>query len=72
MFVDGARLPVYLAMQHREIAAIWPWVALATVGVTIGTALGSRLLAGIPELWFRRVLAFLLTILGGAMLLRSI
>ena len=72
LFVDGARLPVYLAMQRREIAAIWPWVALATAGVTIGTVLGSRVLVGIPELWFRRVLAFILAILGFAMLLRGI
>jgi uncharacterized membrane protein YfcA len=72
LFVDGARLPVYLAMQHREIAAIWPWVALATVGVIIGTLLGSRVLAGIPEAWFRRVLALILAILGVAMLVRGV
>jgi hypothetical protein len=49
LFVDGARLPVYLATQHREIAALWPPVGLATVGVTIGTVLGSRVLVCIPE-----------------------
>lgn len=69
--VDGARMPVYLAMQHDEIWAIWPWVALATVGITIGTVLGSRVLVRIPEVWFRRVLAVVLAILGGAMLVRA-
>jgi uncharacterized membrane protein YfcA len=72
LFVDGARLPVYLAMQHTDIAPLWPWIALASVGVTIGTLLGSRVLAGIPELWFRRVLACILAILGTAMLVRGV
>ena len=72
LFVDGARLPVYLALQHREIAAIWPWVALATVGVVIGTMLGTRVLVGISEVWFRRVLALILAVLGVAMLMRGL
>jgi uncharacterized membrane protein YfcA len=71
LFVDGARMPVYLATQHDEIRVIWPWVALATLGVTIGTVLGTRLLGRIPEIWFRRVLALVLAILGGAMLIRG-
>ena len=71
LFVDGARMPVYLAMQHAEIWAIWPWVAVATVGVAIGTVLGSRVLARIPEVWFRRVLAAVLALLGGAMVVRA-
>lgn len=69
--VDGARMPVYLAMQHAEMWAIWPWVALATVGVAIGTVLGSRVLARIPDVWFRRVLAVVLALLGGTMLVRA-
>lgn len=71
LFVDGARMPVYLVMQHDEIWAIWPWVAWATIGVTIGTVLGSRVLTRIPEVWFRRVLAVVLALLGGAMLVRA-
>jgi uncharacterized membrane protein YfcA len=47
-------------------------VVRATVGVTIGTALGSRVLVRIPEVWFRRVLAVILAILGAAMLVRGI
>ena len=63
---------MYLAMQHREIAAIWPWVTLATVGVIIGTVLGGRVLVGIPDVWFRRVLSLILAILGAAMLVRGL
>jgi uncharacterized membrane protein YfcA len=71
LFVDGARMPVYFVRQYDEIRAIWPWVALATVGVTIGTVLGSRVLSRIPEVWFRRVLALVLAVPGGAMLVRA-
>jgi uncharacterized membrane protein YfcA len=64
LFVDGARLPVYLATQWQEIAAIWPLVLIATVGVVIGTATGTRILGRVPERIFRRVLAVLLLVLG--------
>jgi len=70
LFVDGARMPVYLVAQHEQILAIWPWVALACVGVTIGTVMGSRALRRIPDVWFHRVLALVLFLLGGAMLAR--
>ena len=71
LLVDGARLPVYLVTQGREIAELGQWIALATIGVTAGTLLGSRTLAHIPERWFRRVLAVVLAILGGAMVIRG-
>jgi hypothetical protein len=64
LFVDGARLPVYLATQWREIAAIWPLVLTATGGVVIGTAFGTRILGRVPRRIFRRVIAGLLMVLG--------
>ena len=72
LVVDGARMPVYLMMQGRELAGIATWIALATLGVTVGTVLGSRALARIPEVWFHRVLALVLALLGGAMLWRGL
>ena len=72
LFVDGARMPVYLFNQHEEMAAFWPPIALATVCVVGGTVAGSRFLARIPEVWFRRVLAVVLALLGGAMLWRGV
>jgi uncharacterized membrane protein YfcA len=64
LFVDGARIPVYLATQGGEIAALWPLVLLATMGVVIGTALGTRVLGRVPQRRFRRVIAGLLVALG--------
>ncbi len=64
LFVDGARLPVYLATQWREIAAVWPLVLSATGGVVVGTAFGTRILGWVSERIFRRVIAVLLMALG--------
>jgi len=64
LFVDGARLPVYLFSDWRGIARIWPLVMVASVGVVIGTAAGTRVLGRLPERTFRRVLAVLLIVLG--------
>ena len=68
LFVDGARLPVYLATQWDDIVRQWPLVAAAIVGVCIGTAVGSRLLERIPRPLFRRIIAGLLFALGTYML----
>jgi uncharacterized membrane protein YfcA len=64
LFVDVARLPVYIATQGREIGSLWPLLLVATIGVLIGTILGVRLLARIQERAFRIVLAFVLLALG--------
>jgi uncharacterized membrane protein YfcA len=64
LFVDAARLPVYLATEWRGIAAIAPIVIVAIVAVMIGTALGTRVLGRVPDHLFRRLIAILLIALG--------
>jgi uncharacterized membrane protein YfcA len=71
LFVDGARMPVYLLDQHADMATLWPAITLSTLGVTAGTVLGSRALSRIPDAWFRRILAFVLAALGTVMLWRG-
>ena len=71
LFVDGARVPIYLYAQHDELNTHLTWILLAIAGVVAGTIVGSRALGRIPEVWFRRVLALVLTILGVAMLFRT-
>jgi uncharacterized protein len=68
LFVDGARMPVYLATQWRDISAIWPLVLIASAGVVVGTAAGARVLGHLPSRLFRRILAVLLLALGVYML----
>jgi hypothetical protein len=72
LFVDGARVPIYLYLQHDEIRARLLWILLAMGGVVVGTLAGSRTLGRIPDVWFRRVLALTLATLGVAMLIRAI
>ena len=64
LFVDVARLPVYLATQGREIIGWWRLLLAATVAIMVGTMLGTRLLSRLPQHGFRRVVAVLLLLLG--------
>lgn len=70
--VDATRLPVYLATQARAIGSVWPLVAAGTLGVVIGTALGTRVLRWLSERAFRRIVAVLLLALGIYMLVRGL
>jgi uncharacterized protein len=72
LFVDGARVPIYLYLEHDEMGAMLWWIALAITGVIAGTLIGSRTLGRIPDFWFRRVLALTLAVLGVVMLVRAI
>lgn len=72
LIVDGARMPVYLVTSGRDVLAIWPIVAVATVGVVVGTLFGNRLLGRVPEALFRPILAAILGILGAAMLVNGL
>ena len=71
LFVDGARLPIYLASQHDELLSRWPWILAATTGVTAGTMVGSRVLKSVPDVWFRRILAATLATLGALTVSRA-
>jgi uncharacterized protein len=72
LFVDGARLPVYLFTQGDQIADLWRPIAIASIGVLAGTLIGSRTLTRIPEVWFRRILAVVLWLLGITMIVRGL
>jgi uncharacterized membrane protein YfcA len=71
LFVDGARVPIYLYTQGDELRARLTWILLAIAGVVAGTIIGSRTLGRIPDVWFRRVLALTLAVLGVTMLVRG-
>ena len=72
LVVDGARMPVYLLGQYRQMSTLWVTIVTATVGVAVGTLLGSRVLSRIPDVWFHRVLGAVLAGLGGAMVVRAV
>jgi hypothetical protein len=64
LLVDLFRMPVYAALQHREIASAWPLVLTATVGVIAGTLLGKPLMQRIPENTFRTMVSVIILALG--------
>jgi uncharacterized membrane protein YfcA len=68
LIVDGARMPVYMSTQGKEVAALWPLLAICTCGVAIGTAVGIRILPRLQTTTFRRSVAILLAALGAWML----
>jgi uncharacterized membrane protein YfcA len=70
LVVDGARMPVYLAAEGARLLEIWPLIAVATVGVVVGTLAGMRVLPHVPDRAFRRLVAVLLLTLGSWMVLR--
>lgn len=64
LFVDAARMPVYLAVYWREMMSVVTPVTVATIGVVAGTVAGGRIVRRIPENSFRRAVAVLLAVLG--------
>lgn len=71
LFVDGARMPVYVATSGGEMWQARAPMIVAAIGVIIGTVAGARLLTNIPEHAFRRVVAIVLAALGIALLTRA-
>ena len=71
LFVDGARLPVYVMTAGSEVWAHRQEAIIASAGVVLGTIAGARLLRGISEAAFRKIVAILLAILGVSLLLRG-
>lgn len=67
LIVDGARLPVYLAMEGHELLDKWLLLVTATIGALAGTVLGQPVLRMIPERLYRRLVAGLVLCLGIAM-----
>jgi uncharacterized membrane protein YfcA len=64
LFVDVARLPVYVVAEGPEIAALWPVLAAASAAILVGTAIGTRVLARLPQEGFHRVVGVALIALG--------
>lgn len=72
LIVDGARMPVYMAIEAKGILSAWPLLLVAVAGALVGTFWGVRLLRQIPEQLFRRLLYLLILALGIYMLVHGI
>jgi uncharacterized membrane protein YfcA len=69
LLIDAARLPVYLAVEANGLARLSPAIAVASAGVVVGTLSGEKVLARVPEQYFRTVVGLLLVMLGVSFLL---
>jgi uncharacterized membrane protein YfcA len=68
LIVDAARMPVYMYSQGSQVLGLWRVLAVASAGVIIGTAIGTRILPTLKKATFRRSVAVLLAVLGMFML----
>lgn len=64
LVVDAARIPVYITVQRKEMAAIWEYILIATIGVFIGTIAGGWILKKIPEKSFKKTVAVIIFLIG--------
>lgn len=71
LFVDAARVPVYLATQANEVLNVSGWILIASIGVVIGTLVGGRALRRIPEPIFRQLVSLIIVMLGICMFFRA-
>ena len=64
MLVDLVRTPIYVWRAGGILASVITPLAVATIGVLIGTVLGERILLGLSIRQFRYAIAVLIGLLG--------
>lgn len=62
--VDVFRVPVYIATRGAELKQIVPEIAIMSVGVIVGTLLGTPLFRRLPEKYFKVALSVVLVVVG--------
>lgn len=72
LIVDIARMPVYFWSEWTGIIDNRHWILLTTLGVVIGTFMGSKILKRLPERTFRRIVSSIVFILGVFMTYRGV
>jgi uncharacterized membrane protein YfcA len=71
VIVDAARMPVYIVAERSRLFQETQVIAIAVASVVAGTLIGQRLLRGLPESRFRKVVALLVLLLGLYMFSRA-
>jgi uncharacterized protein len=68
LIVDGARMPIYFFANPETVHRLGALIAIMVAGVIVGTLLGGKVLARIPENYFRKLVSLLIFALGIVML----
>jgi uncharacterized protein len=71
VLVDAARTPVYVWHSSRALLELWLPIAVASIGVLIGTVLGERILFGLSPKRFAQVVGTGIGMLGLWLLLAA-
>ena len=71
LIVDAAGMPVYVMMEQARLLAGLDVIAVATVGVVVGTVAGRPILRRLPPVLFKRLVGALILLLGVYMLTRA-
>jgi uncharacterized protein len=64
LMVDVARIPVYLAVQGRDLISIWHLIVIGAAGVIIGTLFGKRILQRLSQVAFTKIVGVMLIGIG--------
>ena len=71
LLVDAARTPVYVWRAGGALLPLAGPIAIASVGVLVGTVLGERVLLGVSAERYRRVLSIAIGLLGAWLVWRA-
>ena len=71
LIVDVARMPVYVMTEHLRLRQSMDVLAIATIGVVVGTFVGKPALKKIPPPLFRKFVGALVLLLGLYMFTRA-
>jgi uncharacterized membrane protein YfcA len=71
LIVDAARVPVYVVAEHSHLVERADIIAMATLGVVVGTIAGGRILKTLPASVFRQLVGGLVLLLGCYMFSRA-
>lgn len=71
LLVDTMRTPVYVWRSGTEMLALWPAMAVGTLGVLVGTLVGERILLGLSKRQFGQIIGICIGVLGIWLLLKG-
>ncbi|MEO8335203.1 MAG: hypothetical protein ABI664_09530 [bacterium] len=72
LLVDAARTPIYVWRTWDALLGLATPIAVACIGVLAGTIAGERLLLGLSHERFRRLVGWLIGVLGMWLLWRGL
>lgn len=70
VLIDIVRSPVYVYRQGHRLSTLTGLIAIATIGVLVGTVTGERLLFGLSQERFRVIISIAIGLLGVWFLVR--